>query len=181
MDSPLLVFLDDLQWADSGTVAALRTLPPRLISLPIGWVLATRPDRGPGQLRGVVEYPAGEGADRLVLEPLSQAAVAQVASEVMQAEPDESLLLMADEAGGNPFLLVNCSRACAKKDLSESTPDVRPSPRTGFPTDSARACKSAWRACLIQRVSSRPQPDRSGERSPSPIWQPCSAFSRFRC
>ena len=106
MDGPLLIFLDDLQWSDSGTVAALRALPPRLGSLPIGWVLATRPDQGPGQLRSAVEHLADEGAQRLVLEPLSQAAVAQVASDVMQAEPDETLLLMAREAGGNPFLLV---------------------------------------------------------------------------
>jgi DNA-binding CsgD family transcriptional regulator/DNA-binding Lrp family transcriptional regulator len=106
MDGPLLVFLDDVQWVDSGTVAALRALPPRLASLPIGWVLAMRPDQGSGQLRRTVEYLAGEGAERLVLEPLSQAAVGQLASDVMQAEPDETLLRMAGEAGGNPFLLV---------------------------------------------------------------------------
>ena len=40
------------------------------------------------------------------LEPLSLAAVAQVARDVMQAEPDESVLRMAGQAGGNPFLLV---------------------------------------------------------------------------
>jgi DNA-binding CsgD family transcriptional regulator len=106
MDGPLLIFLDDLQWVDSGTVAALRALPPRLASLPIGWVLAMRPDQGPGQLRSAVGYLGDEGAERLVLEPLDQAAVAQVARDVMQAEPDETLLRMAGEAGGNPFLLV---------------------------------------------------------------------------
>jgi DNA-binding CsgD family transcriptional regulator/DNA-binding Lrp family transcriptional regulator len=106
MDSPLLVFLDDVQWVDSGTVAALRALPPRLASLPIGWVLAMRPDRGAGLLRGVVDYLADEGGERLVLEPLDQGAVAEVASDVIEAEPDETLLHMAGEAGGNPFLLV---------------------------------------------------------------------------
>jgi DNA-binding CsgD family transcriptional regulator/DNA-binding Lrp family transcriptional regulator len=106
IDSPLLIFLDDVQWADVGTVAALRALPPRLASFPIGWVLVKRPDQGPGDLRNVFASLADEGAERLVLEPLSQAAVAQVASEVMQAEPDETLLRMAGEAGGNPFLLV---------------------------------------------------------------------------
>jgi DNA-binding CsgD family transcriptional regulator len=105
-DSPLLIVLDDVQWVDSGTVAALRALPLQLASLPIGWVLAMRPDQGPGHLRSAVEYLADEGAERLVLEPLSQAAVAQVASDVMQAEPDQTLLRMAGEAGGNPFLLV---------------------------------------------------------------------------
>jgi hypothetical protein len=48
----------------------------------------------------------GKGAERLVLEPLDEAAVAHVARDVMQAEPDETLLRMAGEAGGNPFLLV---------------------------------------------------------------------------
>jgi DNA-binding CsgD family transcriptional regulator len=117
MDSPLLIFLDDIQWVDSGTVAALRALPPRLASLPIGWVLAMRPDQGPGPLRSAVEYLADEGAERLVLEPLSQAAVAQVASDVMQAEPDETLLRMAGEAGGNPFLLVELLEGLRQENL----------------------------------------------------------------
>ena len=47
-----------------------------------------------------------KGAERFVLEPLSLAAVAEVARDVMQAEPDESLLRVAGQAGGNPFLLV---------------------------------------------------------------------------
>jgi len=117
MDSPLLIFLDDVQWADSGTVAALRALPPRLASLPIGWVLAMRPDQGPVQLRSAVGYLADEGAERLVLEPLSQAAVAQVASDAMQAEADETLLRMAGEAGGNPFLLVELLEGLRQEEL----------------------------------------------------------------
>jgi hypothetical protein len=117
MDGPLLIFLDDVHWADGGTVAALRALPPRLASLPIGWVLAMRPDQGPGQLRSVVEYLADEGAATLVLEPLSQAAVAQVASDAMQAEPDETLLRMAGEAGGNPFLLVELLEGLRQEEL----------------------------------------------------------------
>jgi DNA-binding CsgD family transcriptional regulator len=106
LDGPLVIFLDDLQWVDSGTLAALRALPSRLASLPIGWVVAMRPDHGAGQLQRAIEYLAGEGADRLVLQPLSEAAVAQVTSEVTQGEPDEALVRMAREAGGNPFLLV---------------------------------------------------------------------------
>jgi DNA-binding CsgD family transcriptional regulator/DNA-binding Lrp family transcriptional regulator len=106
LDGPMLIFLDDVQWVDSGTAAALRALPPRLASLPIGWVVAMRPDQGPAQLRSALEYLAAEGAQRLVLEPLGEAAVAQVARDVMQAEPDETLVRMAGEAGGNPFLLV---------------------------------------------------------------------------
>ena len=41
--SPLLICVDDVQWADSGTAAALRTLPGQLAGLPIAWVIAVRP------------------------------------------------------------------------------------------------------------------------------------------
>ena len=46
LEGPLLMFLDDAQWVDSGTVAALRALPPasRLAS---DWtVLRARADGG---------------------------------------------------------------------------------------------------------------------------------------
>src|SRR5258705_538844 len=36
LESPLLIVIDDAQWVDSGTVAALRTLPMRLMGEPIG-------------------------------------------------------------------------------------------------------------------------------------------------
>jgi hypothetical protein len=117
MVSPLLIFLDDVQWVDSGSVAALRVLAPRLASLPIGWVLAMRPDQGPAHVRSAVEYLAAEGAERLVLEPLQQAAVAQLASDAMQAEPDETLLRMAGEVGGNPFLLVELLEGLRQEEL----------------------------------------------------------------
>jgi DNA-binding CsgD family transcriptional regulator/DNA-binding Lrp family transcriptional regulator len=141
MDAPLLIVLDDVQWVDSGTVAALRALPPRLASLPIGWVIAMRPDQGPGQLRGAVEYLADDGAEKLVLEPLDQAAVAEVARDVMQAEPDDTLLLMAEEAGGNPFLLVELLEGLRQEGLVQ--------------VDSGRATLTAQRLPERVRASMR--------------------------
>ena len=45
--SPVLVCLDDLQWADTVTLLALRLLPSRLASHPIAWILArSRGSRG---------------------------------------------------------------------------------------------------------------------------------------
>jgi DNA-binding CsgD family transcriptional regulator/DNA-binding Lrp family transcriptional regulator len=117
MGRPLMIVLDDLQWVDSGTVAALRALPARLASLPVGWLLAMRPDQGSGQVRSTVEYLVDEGSERLVLEPLNQLAVAQLAAEVMQAEPDETLLGIAREAGGNPFLLVELLQGLREENL----------------------------------------------------------------
>jgi DNA-binding CsgD family transcriptional regulator/DNA-binding Lrp family transcriptional regulator len=149
LDGPMLVFLDDVQWADAGTAAALRALPSRLASLPIGWVVAVRPDQGPGQLRSAVEYLADEGAQRLVLEPLGEAAVAQVASDVMQAEPDETLVRMAAEAGGNPFLLVELLEGLRLEEL------VR--------VDAGRATVTDYRLPDRVRTSMRERLDRMSE------------------
>jgi hypothetical protein len=42
LQNPLLVCLDDMHWADGGTVEALRVLPARLASVPIVWIAAFR-------------------------------------------------------------------------------------------------------------------------------------------
>jgi DNA-binding CsgD family transcriptional regulator/tetratricopeptide (TPR) repeat protein len=152
MDRPLLIFLDDLQWVDSGTAAALRALPPRLALVPIGWVLAMRPDQGPGYLRSAVEYLADVGAGRIVLEPLSQAAVAQVASDVMGAEPDETVLRMAREAGGNPFLLVELLEGLRQEEL------VRVD--SGLATLTAQRVPDRVRASMRERLARMPESPR---------------------
>ena len=105
-DGPLLVALDDVHWADKGTASGLRTLPPRLRSSPIVWVIAYRSHEGSAEIRGAFGDLRRDGATQLVLEPLSEDAVAQVARDVMQAEPAADVLALAHGANGSPFLLV---------------------------------------------------------------------------
>src|ERR1700722_9891175 len=106
LDAPLLVCLDDVQWADSGTAAALRSLPSRLATVPIGWVVALRPGQGSPQLRSAIDYLESQGAAKITLGPLDQSGVAQMAADLLGAEPDSGVLKMAERPGGSPFLLV---------------------------------------------------------------------------
>ena len=106
LEQPLLVCLDDVQWADSGTAAALRALPARLAALPIAWMIAFRPDPLSTQLSSTLQELERRGAERIVLSPLDDAAVVQVTVDVMQAEPDQGLLGLAKRAQGSPFLLI---------------------------------------------------------------------------
>jgi DNA-binding CsgD family transcriptional regulator len=106
LEAPLVVCLDDLQWADSGTAAAVRTLPARLVTVPVAWFIALRPGQGSRQLRGAIDWLEGNGAEKIVLGPLDSDSVAQLAADVLRAEPDSAVLKMAERAGGNPFLLV---------------------------------------------------------------------------
>jgi DNA-binding CsgD family transcriptional regulator len=135
--APLLVCLDDLQWADSGTSAALRALPARLATVPIGWMIALRPGQGPPHLRSALDYLERDGAAKIVLGPLDQAGVAQVAADVLGAEPDSELLKMVEGAAGSPFLLVELISGLREENL------VR--------IESGRAVLVEWR--LPQRVS----------------------------
>src|SRR6478735_12241929 len=92
VESPLLIAVDDAQWADGGTVAAIRTLPMRLMGLPIAWVVALRPPREATPLAYAIEQLKQEGARTTVLGPLDADAVAQLASDMLAAEPDQSIL-----------------------------------------------------------------------------------------
>jgi Predicted ATPase len=67
LESPLLISVDDAHWADAGTVAAIRTLPMRLMGLPIAWMIALRPPRETTPLVHALEHLKQEGARSIVL------------------------------------------------------------------------------------------------------------------
>ncbi len=106
LESPLLIAIDDAHWADGGTAAAIRTLPMRLMGLPIAWVIALRPPRETTPLVHALEQLKQEGARTIVLGPLDDAAVARLATDMLAAPPDESILAHLAAADGSPFILV---------------------------------------------------------------------------
>ena len=107
---PLLICLDDLQWADPGTLAAVRSLPVQLAGLPVVWMVALRPDGTPGEALATVERLRQFGAHQLDLGPLGPEAIEQVLGDLLGAEADSGLLGLAASTDGNPFLLVELFR-----------------------------------------------------------------------
>jgi DNA-binding CsgD family transcriptional regulator len=107
---PLLICLDDLHWGGAGCAVALRQLPQRLASLPVGWVMAFRPNQGLPEVQSARDELEDAGAEMIRLGPLSRAAVAQIARDVLGADPDEELLRKAGRVQGNPFLLIEFFR-----------------------------------------------------------------------
>src|SRR3989442_12918092 len=106
LESPLLIALDDAHWAAGGTAAAIRTLPMRLMGLPIAWIIALRPPREATPLVHALERLKQEGARTIALGPLDDAAVAQLAADMLGARPDESILKQLAAADGSPFIVV---------------------------------------------------------------------------
>src|ERR1700733_7760034 len=102
---PMLICLDDLQWADLGTLSAVRGLTSQTAGSPIAWVIALRHAEAGGDRLRLVDALVDAGATRLELAPLEAPAVAALVADVVGASPDEALSGAADAAGGNPFLL----------------------------------------------------------------------------
>ena len=102
--APVLVALDDLQWASPATQLALRMLPGQLARYPIAWILAqSDPQRENAEfLFRVLER---DGATRVTLASLSDDAAARLVSDTFGAPPDQSLLALIGGAAGNPLLL----------------------------------------------------------------------------
>lgn len=104
---PLLLVLDDLQWADPVTLFAVRNLASQLESYALLWLLAGR--------RGAAGSPFDlfseqleqlPWVERVELHALSSEAAAEVVGDIAGGVPQPELLGLAGHAGGNPFLLV---------------------------------------------------------------------------
>ena len=107
LESPLLIAIDDAQWADNGTIAAIRSLAMRLMGVPIAWVIALRPPRETTPLVAMLEQMRQEGdAPTISLGPLDDEAVGRAAAEMLRAQPDQAILEQLAAAEGSPFLIV---------------------------------------------------------------------------
>ncbi len=99
--APAIVVLEDLHWADGGTLDVLRLLARRIDSLPALVVATFRDDEAHGAhpLRVALgELPAG-AVDRIALAPLSVEAVCTLAGGDGDAEE------LHRRTGGNPFFV----------------------------------------------------------------------------
>ncbi|MEV0318204.1 AAA family ATPase [Streptomyces sp. NPDC050658] len=107
--APTAVVIDDLQWADPATLAALLMLVSRFAPRPVVWVLARRAGAGTGggaNERLFRQLRIAAGAHLVRLGPLPDPAVRQIATEVLGAVPAPELIALADGADGNPAALV---------------------------------------------------------------------------
>jgi DNA-binding CsgD family transcriptional regulator len=103
--APLVLVLDDLHFADEGTVAVVVRLSAECVSRPWLVLAAFRPDEGTEVLHAAMtELVAQERARRLDLPSLSREGVAALVAAVRggTAEPQDVERIYAD-SGGNPW------------------------------------------------------------------------------
>ena len=103
LDRPLVLALDDLQWADPACLLTVATLARRLADLPVAIVATFRPFRHVPALDRLLDVLAGAGARRLSLSALSDQAVRDLVTDVLGTAPTVELLAQVRRAGGHPL------------------------------------------------------------------------------
>ncbi len=97
--------LEDIHWADTGTLLALRSLATAHPDAPVLWVLTTRTGAGGPAVQETLAVLHRANATFLRVAAMSPSAVAEMVADAVRANADESLLNLAVKAHGNPFLV----------------------------------------------------------------------------
>src|ERR1700751_5727106 len=103
--TPLASRLEDIHWADTGTLLALRSLATARPDAPVLWVLTARTGAGGPGVQETLSVLQSANATVLRVAAMSPGAVADMVCDVVRANADESLLNLAAKAHGNPFLV----------------------------------------------------------------------------
>jgi DNA-binding CsgD family transcriptional regulator len=149
LSGPLVIGLDDLQWADPSSLLTLGTLSSRLAYLPCALVGCFRlsprvPDLD--RLAGALE---DRGARRLSVRPLADDAVAGLVAEMVDAEPGPGLLARISGATGNPLFVTELVGALAQEGAIETAGGRAETGELGLPP--------TLRLTILRRLSFLPE------------------------
>jgi DNA-binding CsgD family transcriptional regulator len=110
---PVVLAIDDLQWADPGSLLVLHRLGRVAGQLPL-LIAATRRSGGGGaDMDRLIRSWEARNADLISLGPLDERSVASLTGQALGAQPTPGLLGMITAAAGNPLYVIELARAVA--------------------------------------------------------------------
>jgi DNA-binding CsgD family transcriptional regulator len=104
-ETPLVIVLEDIHWADNGTLLALRSLATVGPDVAVLWVLTARTGAGGPAAQETLSALHRANATFVRLAAMTPDAVADMVQDAVRARADASLLNLAAKAHGNPFLV----------------------------------------------------------------------------
>ncbi|MDB5094310.1 MAG: Regulatory protein luxR family, partial [Candidatus Eremiobacteraeota bacterium] len=119
LQAPVLVVVDDVQWADRLTLSCLRIMPARLTGSPVVWLLAAR-DGNPS-IDTLMEARARDAPHPHVvrLAPLDDESIEAIAGDRLGTRPSANVRQLLHQAVGNPFLAVSLLDGLGDTDLTD--------------------------------------------------------------
>ena len=112
---PLVIGVDDLQWADASSLLTLGVLSRRVAYLPAGLIACFRPSPRPPDLDRLSATLEAAGARHLILGGLADQAVTELVAESLAAAPGARLLAGISGAAGNPLFVTELLGALAQE------------------------------------------------------------------
>jgi DNA-binding CsgD family transcriptional regulator len=122
---PVLMLVDDVQWADEPSLAWLGYLARRVGDLPVGLLLGLRSGDPGADRRELAGLIGDRVARRLALSPLSAAAVGEIVRAQLNDAADEQFCVACSElTGGNPLFVRELLAAANDQGLSAREADA---------------------------------------------------------
>ena len=115
--APMLIVIDDLQWADAISLLFLTLLSRRSAATGILWLLAFRPGELSAAASVAVDRLATAGAVSLAVDPLDEHTVGDIATQLLGGVPDDALTRILADIKGHPFWLLELLNGILEDDL----------------------------------------------------------------
>ena len=121
LSGPLLIGLDDLQWADASSLLTLNALARRAGYLPVGLIACFRPLPRVPELDRLIASLLSAGGRQLSLGGLTEHAVTDLVADMVTAAPGRRLLAGISGAAGNPLFVTEMLGALAQEGMIETS------------------------------------------------------------
>ena len=122
--APLLLVLEDVHWADTSTLLAVRSMARELVHVPLLLAISMRPSPRPGELKQLLEDLLEIGARSISLGPLSSGEVDTLVHAELGVRPGPELASIVAKAGGNPLWAVEIVRSLSAEGRLHQESDV---------------------------------------------------------
>ena len=157
---PVLVAVDDVQWLDGASARVLEFACRRLHEEPVGILAAVRLARDEAEPHELARALGDERVERLVVGPLTVAAVYELVRGQLDLSLSRSALLRVHESSsGNPFFALELARALRRSGVEPVPGQPLPVPPNLRALVRARLSllpRSATETLLVAAALSRP-------------------------
>src|SRR3954452_2989298 len=113
--APVLIAIDDVQWADRLTRFALRVLPARLAGSPVVWAVSSRWAPSDPLEEMIAGTDGATTLTRIALGPLTLDDIDDLATDRLGAQPSPQTRKLLGGVGGNPFWAVQVIDGLARR------------------------------------------------------------------